>query len=74
MSEPARLHKNQDNISYKMRMEAWLERHAPYILFLLIIVLCVLIIALLLTFVMHGGGNLTATEANGYYYHLRDVV
>ena len=73
MNEPARLSK-VNKVSHRERMEAWLNRHAPYILFLLIILLCVLIIALLLTFVMHGGGNMTMTEANGYYYHLRDIV
>ena len=73
MSQPIRLQK-QDDISYKMRMEAWLERHAPYILFLLIILLIVLIIALVMSIVAHGGANVTVVESGNYYNHFQDVI
>ena len=73
MNDPVRLSK-VNKVSHRERMEAWLNRHAPYILFLLIILLIVLIIALVMSIVAHGGANVTVVESGNYYNHFQDVI
>ena len=73
MSKPVRLEK-QEEFNIMKAIEGWALRNAHILLPLAIILLILLIVALVATIVVHGGANMTMTEANGYYYHLRDIV
>ena len=71
--EPVRLQKQEES-NFSDFIESWAFRNAHILLPLAIILLILLIVALVATIVVHGGANVTMTEANGYYYHLRDIV
>ena len=71
MREPARLDKKEDF--------GWLEifamRYGHIAIFFLLVLLLVMIGVLIVMFIDMGtAGNMTMTEANQYYYHLKDVV
>ena len=70
MSKPVRLSK-----SYTMheRMEQWIQRHAPLLLFICIIILGCLIVALIVTMFAVTAAP-TATEANVFYNHLEAII
>jgi len=69
---PVRLAKHNDTTS--LGVEAWLQRHAPYIVFILIIILMILVICLVAVLAQHGNMNITTSEGNNYYYHLKGVI
>ena len=71
MSKPVRLSKKQNTT---MNWESTLQKYSPYIMLILMIVLIILIIGLIVTIANMGGGNVTMTESNNYYYHLKDIV
>ena len=68
MSQPARLSKSETT-----RWEAWMERHAPLLLFICIIILGCLIVALIVTMFAVTAAP-TATEANVFYNHLEAII
>lgn len=70
MSKPARLHKQQE--SDFLSLEDWVLTHAHILLPLAVIILLLLIGCVI--GVMVSGGNMTMTESNTYYYHIKDVV
>lgn len=71
MNNPARLHKREDNVS---KLDKWLWANAHIILPILMVILLVLIIGLIWSIATMGGGNVTVTDSNNYYYHLKDVI
>ena len=73
MNDPVRLQKVENEAQpFYNSMEAWLQRHAIFILTILVIVLFVLV-AILIGKVFFDGHFLSMTESNGYYYHLGDI-
>ena len=70
MSNKVRLSKQSNNISWEQR----LAPYVPYILLCLFIMLALLIFALVFTVMGVSANSLTGTEANGYYYHLEEII
>ena len=66
----ARLNKVHD-LTPMQRIEAFLERHALLFLCIAMIILFILVTCLVVTVF---GASVTGTEANGYYYHLGDII
>ena len=68
---PVRLSKSsmQEN-----NWESTLQRYAPYLLIVCLIILTLLIFALVFTVMGASASSLTGTEANGYYYHLEELI
>lgn len=69
--QPVRLSKQ---MTLQERMEAWLNRHAPTILFILIVILMILIMCLIGALIANGGANTTMVESGNYYNHFQDVI
>ena len=70
MSKPVRLAKVDDAQPF-YNLEAWLQRHAIFILTIAVIILFVLV-GLLIS-VVFSGHFLSMTESNGYYYHMNQL-
>ena len=70
MSEPVRLSKSNEAMSWEQRIAPYV----PYILLCLFILLILLIIALVCVVMGVSASSLTNTEANGYYYHLQEMI
>ena len=71
MKQPARLQKKED-FGW---MEMFATRYGHIVVFFLIVMLLVLVGMLIIAFIDMGtAGNMTMSEANNYYYHLKDVV
>ena len=70
-SEPARLHKIHDDTSVNATeaIEAWCLRHAPIVLFLILIILFLLFIVLVFTIV-----GTSATESGTMYNQFDRIV
>ena len=70
----ADLHKKTDVsplTEMKIKMEAFLQRHAFIFLMFSFIILCILI--MLLIYAVFGAKP-SVTDSNGYYYHLKDII
>ena len=70
MCGPVRLSKQSDTMSWEQRITPYV----PYILLCLFIILTLLIFALVCVVMGVSAGSLTNTEANGYYYHLQELI
>ena len=70
MPEPVRLSKSNNARSWEQRITPYV----PYILLCLFIILALLIFALVFTVMGVSASSLTGTEANGYYYHLQELI
>ena len=70
MSNKVRLSKQANNISWEQR----LAPYVPYLLIVCLIILILLIFALVFTVMGVSANSLTGTEANGYYYHLEEII
>ena len=70
MCDPVRLSKQSDT----MRWEQRITPYVPYILLCLFIILTLLIFALVCVVMGVSVSSLTNTEANGYYYHLQELI
>lgn len=64
--------RRKKKVSFSESLGDWALSNAHILLPLAIIVLLLLIGAVI--GVMLSGGNMTMTESNNYYYHLKDVI
>lgn len=70
MCDPVRLSKQSDTMSWEQRITPYV----PYILLCLFIILTLLIFALACAVIGVSASSITGTEANGYYYHLQELI
>ena len=70
MNSKVRLSKSNNARSWEQRIAPYV----PYILLCLFIILALLIFALVFTVMGVSASSLTGTEANGYYYHLQELI
>ena len=69
--KPARLEKRKELTG----MDMFMSRYGHIIVFFLVVMLMIMLAVLFVTVIdMASAGNLTMTESNQYYYHLKDVV
>ena len=71
-NNPVRLSKSQS--MQENNWESTLQRYAPYLLIVCLIILTLLIFALVCVVMGVSASSLTNTEANGYYYHLQELI
>ena len=75
---PADLHKQSDKVSpfekLEMKLEAWVNAHAPILFILSLLLLVFLVIALIMAITGVQAYQITGTEANIHYNHLGDVI
>ena len=69
---PVRLNKVDEKPMPKIEKFLW--EYAHIILPILMVILLILIIGLIWSIATMGGGNVTVTDSNNYYYHLKDVI
>ena len=67
------LRKKQDN-GILVKLDGFAMKYASILLPLAVILLIVLITVTVVMIAQMQGLQMSVTEANGYYYHLKDVV
>ena len=71
---PARLNKQDDDVSSLIDWDRWVQTHLTLILTVLVIFLFILVLAVIVAMFNMTAAAPTGTEANLYYNHLANIV